>query len=150
MDKRIVDLIQEKDFISLKKLLEEKVALKVKEKIDCKKEEFLEKCKAKKKETSLAEGSMDFANKLFDKLNSIGLTNMGGLIRLGKNFKVMVDITGNDIEVQVLKGKDVTTAKAIAIETTPITKGLDHAVSFVKEIITSVVLPEVRSENGEK
>jgi hypothetical protein len=146
MDKKIVDLIQEKDYITLKSVLEEKLALKIKQKIDVKKNEFLEKCKAKKKEASLTEGSMDFATKLFDKMNDIGLTNIGGLIKLGQNYKVLVDITGSDVEVQVLKGKNATTAKSVAIETTPITKGLDHAVAFVKEIISTVVLPEVRAE----
>ena len=46
MTKKIVELVQEKDFITLKSILEEKVAYKIKEKIDAKKEEFKEKAKS--------------------------------------------------------------------------------------------------------
>jgi len=150
MTKKIVELVQEKDFITLKSILEEKVAYKIKEKIDAKKEEFKEKAKSLYGRKPLTETDHVFSEKLYAKLNSNGYKNMGGVIPLGKDYKVMVDVTGNDVEVQVLKGKSAVSAKSIFFDTTPIVKGLEHAVAFVSQVIKEVVLPDIHKADEKK
>lgn len=148
MTKKIVELVQEKDFISLKSILEEKVAHKIKEKIDSKKLSFIEKIKASKgdKKSCLTESDHAFSEKLYSKLDSIGYKNMGGMIPLGKEYKVMVDVTGNDVEINVLKGKTATSAKSIYFDTTPITKGIDHAIAFISQVVKEIVLTDKKKD----
>ena len=146
MTKKIIDLVLEKDYISLKSVLEERVAAKLKDKIESKKKDFVEKMKASKKNCALTESDHSFSEKLYTKLNDLGYKNHGGMIPLGDKYKVMIDVTGKDVEVQVLKGTKASTATSMFFDTTPITKGLDHASAFVAEIIKSVILPDYKAE----
>ena len=146
MTKRIIDLVLDKDYISLKSILEEKVAQKLKDKIEDRKKNFVEKMRASKgKECALTESTQAFSEKLYAKLSEIGYKNHGGMIPLGKAYKVIVDTTSKDVEVHVLKGNN-----SMCFESTPITKGLDHAAAFITEIIKAVVVPDYNKSKGKK
>jgi orotidine-5'-phosphate decarboxylase len=56
----------------------------------------------------------------------------------------------SDLVVKVLKGKSAVSAKSIFFDTTPIVKGLEHAVAFVSQVIKEVVLPDIHKADEKK
>jgi hypothetical protein len=153
MTKRIIDLVLEKDYITLKQMLEEKVALKLKDRIETKKKAFVEKMKADKKPCSLTESTGTFSEKLYSKLDSIGYKNHGGIIALGASYKVMVDVEDDkkkEVQITVMKGSEGKSAASIFYDTTPVAKGIDHAIAFISEVIKTVVLPDIKKDKKGK